>query len=101
LSHILRVINSLGNLKAMAHNRRVLNGESSNFIVAVLRERQVTQGWTLDELQKRSGIPRTTIHGALRGRALSVQTFIDLAINMDLDPSALVAEAVRQRPPGT
>jgi len=78
-------------------NRRVLNGGATAYLIEVLRERQREQGWTLDDLAKRSGIPRGTIHGALSGRTFAFETLVGLAPSMGLDLAALVTEAARRR----
>ena len=74
-------------------NRRVVNGGATAYVIEVLRERQHEQGWTLDDLEKRSGIPRGTIHGALSGRVLAVETLVGLALSMGLDLAAIMTEA--------
>lgn len=78
--------------------RESLIGPATEYIARELRAQQARYQWTLNEIAERSGIPRSTVDRALKGRsALAVEVLIPLCAAMDLDLTRLLTEAARAR----
>lgn len=77
--------------------QRGLTGEGTRYIAGELRAQKSRKEWSLDEIEARTGVPRSTIDRALKGDGtLAVETLISLAAGMDLDLAALVREAAKR-----
>ena len=69
-------------------------GPVTAFVAGELRAQKARRGWTLDDLEERTGIPRTTIDRILKGQsAIPVEILIPLCIGMDLDAGELLNQA--------
>lgn len=78
--------------------RQSLVGPATRFIAGELRAQQARHNWTLDNIAERTGIARSTIDRALKGKsALAVEILIPLAAGMGLDPAKLLSEAARSQ----
>ena len=74
--------------------RDALVGPATSYIAGELRAQKARLGWTLDEIEIRSGVPRTTVDRAMKGKtALAVEVLLPLCLAMGLDAASLVAAA--------
>ena len=74
--------------------RDALTGPVTSFIAGELRAQKGRLGWTLDEIEAQSGVPRTTADRALKGKtALAVEVLLPLCQAMGLDAAALMVAA--------
>ena len=74
--------------------RKKLVGPATTHIASQLHAQKERQGWTYDDLEERTGLPRSTIERTLKGdTAISVEVLIPLAAGMDLSAATLLDEA--------
>ena len=77
--------------------RRGLTGEETKYIAGELRAQRARMGWTLDDIEARTKVPRSTVDRALKGEGtLAIETLIMLCPGMGLDLIGLVNEAMKR-----
>lgn len=78
--------------------RQSLIGPATEYIAGELRAQQARHSWSLDTIAERTGIARSTVDRALKGKsALAVEILIPLAAGMGLDPAKLLTDAAKHR----
>lgn len=78
--------------------RESLIGPATAYIAAELRAQQARHRWSLDVIAERTGVSRSTVDRALKGKsALAVEVLIPLCIGMGLDPAKILTEAAKAR----
>lgn len=74
-----------------------LVGPTTEYIAGELRAQQARRSWTLDDIVERTGVARSSVDRALKGKsALSVEVLIPLAAGMEVDLGALLKAAGRR-----
>ena len=77
--------------------QRGLTGEATKYIAGELRAQKARMGWSLDDIEVRAKVPRSTVDRALKGEGtLAIETLILLCQGMGLDLVALVTEAAKR-----
>lgn len=75
-----------------------LVGPATEYIAGELRAQRARMDWTLDEIADLTGVGRSTVDRALKGRsAIAVEVLIPLCMGMGIDPAALLTTASRRR----
>ena len=71
-----------------------LTGPATEYIAGELRAEMARRSWTLDQASEQSGLPRSTVNRALKGKtALAVETFITLGLTFGMDVGAVLDRA--------
>ena len=56
-----------GIVAVMGRGRTVLTGKATRFIAGEMTAQKVRNGWSLDDIEARTGVPRSTVDRALDG----------------------------------
>lgn len=74
--------------------RRGLTGNATRFLAGELLAQKQRNGWSLDDIEARTGVPRSTVDRALNGdHTLAVETLVQLCAGMGLDVVQLIRQA--------
>ncbi|MGC4154819.1 MAG: helix-turn-helix transcriptional regulator [Propionicimonas sp.] len=78
--------------------QKPLTGAGTRYIAGELRAQKSRRKWTLDDIERLTGVDRSTVDRALKGEmTLAVETLIQLCAGMELNLAELVTEAARRR----
>lgn len=76
--------------------RRGLTGNATRFLAGELLAQKQRNGWSLDDIEARTGVPRSTVDRALNGdHTLAVETLVQLCAGMGLDVVQLIRQAAQ------
>ena len=85
-----------GIVAVMGRGRTVLTGKATRFIAGEMTAQKVRNGWSLDDIEARTGVPRSTVDRALDGEhTLAVETLVQLCAGMGLDVVQLIRQAAQ------
>lgn len=77
-------------------NRRKAVGPATEYIAGELRAQRARLGWTFDDVEKNTGVPRSTAERASRGdSAIPVEVLVQLCIGMGLDAGEVLNGSVK------
>ena len=78
--------------------RQKLVGPMTDYLAGELRAQKSRRKWTLDEIEARSGIDRSTVERAIKGtHGVAFEVMVVFCEAMELDPRQIVADAMRSR----
>lgn len=78
--------------------QEALVGPATSYIAGELRAQKARLGWSLDKIAIQSGVPRSTVDRAMKGKtALAVEALIPICSSLGLDVVSLVTEAAAQK----
>jgi len=75
-------------------NKRIVSGPATKYVAEEFRAQKRRLNMSFQDLEKISGVGRTTVDRALQGETtLAFETFLLICRALDLDPTTLIREA--------